>query len=265
MLDPKWYKAWHAWALANTEVVSHYMKTRSESDTNPIPQAMYTDFLVPAVRGMPIAVCCFRCAYTDSTGFFHSIALSPGKSLQDTLRLLTLWFNYGHQGDVSAAMQEGLGSVSIDTWLEVIPQVCKLSASSNCADRANVTADRSTLRASYQCQTLGTANAGRHWSSASAGTGICSDSGQQISKPTSPPSSTVDPRQNARTQRYTCGTGGYSTLRRNAIAEILLRLCWLLLNSTVWQSFGKSFGMTAWKKPLDYIMRKRTPMRCLGC
>ena len=69
----------------------------------------------------------------SSTGFFHSIALSPGKSLQDTLRLLTLWFNYGHQGDVSAAMQEGLGSVSIDTWLEVIPQVRKISASSDLA------------------------------------------------------------------------------------------------------------------------------------
>ena len=62
MLDPKWYKAWHAWALANTEVVSHYMKTRSESDTNPIPQAMYTDFLVPAVRGISAVVCYLRSA-----------------------------------------------------------------------------------------------------------------------------------------------------------------------------------------------------------
>lgn len=55
--------------------------------------------------------------------FFRSIALSPDSSLQDTLRLLTLWFKYGHVNEVSNTIMEGFRSVSVDTWLEVIPQV----------------------------------------------------------------------------------------------------------------------------------------------
>jgi len=47
----------------------------------------------------------------------------PGAALQDILRLLTLWFNHGSAPDVEAALQEGFGHVSIDTWLVVIPQV----------------------------------------------------------------------------------------------------------------------------------------------
>lgn len=42
---------------------------------------------------------------------------------QDILRLLTLWFNHGGAPDVEAALLEGFGLVSIDTWLVVIPQI----------------------------------------------------------------------------------------------------------------------------------------------
>ena len=44
-------------------------------------------------------------------------------SLQDILRLLTLWFNHGAAPEVEAALVEGFGHVSIDTWLVVIPQI----------------------------------------------------------------------------------------------------------------------------------------------
>ncbi|KPV75332.1 uncharacterized protein RHOBADRAFT_53323, partial [Rhodotorula graminis WP1] len=103
-LDPTWYKAWHAWALANSEVVSHFAKSQGEQDPNK-PQA-YSVHLVPAVQA-----------------FFRSIALSTDSSLQDTLRLLTLWFKYGHVNEVSTAIMEGFRSVSIDTWLDVVPQL----------------------------------------------------------------------------------------------------------------------------------------------
>jgi len=43
--------------------------------------------------------------------------------LQDALRLLTLWFRYGRYQEVNIAVQEGFKSVSIDTWLQVIPQL----------------------------------------------------------------------------------------------------------------------------------------------
>lgn len=44
-------------------------------------------------------------------------------ALQDILRLLTLWFAHGGSPAAMAALQEGFGLVSIDTWLVVIPQV----------------------------------------------------------------------------------------------------------------------------------------------
>lgn len=56
-------------------------------------------------------------------GFFHSIALRNEDALQDTLRLLTLWFKFGAHDDVSQAMASGFSVVEVDTWLEVIPQV----------------------------------------------------------------------------------------------------------------------------------------------
>jgi FKBP12-rapamycin complex-associated protein len=43
--------------------------------------------------------------------------------LQDTLRLLTLWFKFGAHDDVSHAMGSGFGVVEVDTWLDVVPQV----------------------------------------------------------------------------------------------------------------------------------------------
>ena len=57
------------------------------------------------------------------TGFFRSIALQNENALQDTLRLLTLWFKFGDHDDVSNAMAGGFANVDVDTWLEVIPQV----------------------------------------------------------------------------------------------------------------------------------------------
>jgi len=97
--DDEWYRAWHAWALANFEAVSQYQKLGLTDKSAP--------HLVPAVAG-----------------FFRSIALAPqSESLQDTLRLLTLWFKYGDKKKVEEALVEGFNTVSIDTWLQVIPQL----------------------------------------------------------------------------------------------------------------------------------------------
>lgn len=62
-------------------------------------------------------------AQGQNIGFFHSIALRNVDALQDTLRLLTLWFKFGAHDDVSHAMANGFSKVEVDTWLEVIPQV----------------------------------------------------------------------------------------------------------------------------------------------
>lgn len=115
--DPQWYKAWHAWAYINCETVLFY-KHQQQDKTAVVccsinfPSLVdliflqVKEFAVPAVEG-----------------FFKSIALSKGNSLQDTLRLLTLWFDYGQYSEVYDAIVTGLTSIDIDTWLHVIPQL----------------------------------------------------------------------------------------------------------------------------------------------
>ncbi|OXG23734.1 FKBP12-rapamycin complex-associated protein [Cryptococcus neoformans Ze90-1] len=100
-LDPEWYQAWHTWALANFEVI-----TQLEVSQQGLSPVHFTTYIIPAVEG-----------------FLKSISLSPGNSLQDTLRLLTLWFTYGYSSGVTAAVSQGLPTVNIDVWLEVIPQI----------------------------------------------------------------------------------------------------------------------------------------------
>jgi hypothetical protein len=43
--------------------------------------------------------------------------------LQDTLRLLTLWFAHGGDARVHAEVAAGLEGASVDTWLAVVPQL----------------------------------------------------------------------------------------------------------------------------------------------
>ena len=107
---PGWEKAWHSWAYFNCEALAYY-NAKGESDAA-------QQFVAPAV-----------------TGFFRSIELgqtadkssTPGRptsnNLQDILRLLTLWFNYGNTPEVEAALVDGFNQVSIDTWLAVLPQL----------------------------------------------------------------------------------------------------------------------------------------------
>ncbi|GAM22047.1 hypothetical protein SAMD00019534_052220 [Acytostelium subglobosum LB1] len=97
--DPNWYKAWHSWALINFEVVSHFEQNGGTAE-------QIASHLIPSIHS-----------------FFRSIALAPEKSLQDTLRLLTLWFKHGAQKDVEACLLQGFNTISIDTWLQVIPQL----------------------------------------------------------------------------------------------------------------------------------------------
>ncbi|PSR84348.1 phosphatidylinositol 3-kinase-like protein [Coniella lustricola] len=103
--NSRWYKAWHAWALANFEVVQAIL-ARADGSPARIDHTIVANHVVPAVHG-----------------FFESISLSKGSSLQDTLRLLTLWLTHGGYSEVNAAVTEGFTRVSVDTWLEVIPQL----------------------------------------------------------------------------------------------------------------------------------------------
>jgi FKBP12-rapamycin complex-associated protein len=120
--NPKWHKAWHAWALANFDIVTSLtappeIDPRASSDagrhnknlTRDTKELSYPEvmkYVVPAIQG-----------------FFKSIALSSTSSMQDTLRLLTLWFAHGKHVEVTREVSDGFKTVSIDTWLGVIPQL----------------------------------------------------------------------------------------------------------------------------------------------
>ena len=43
--------------------------------------------------------------------------------LQDVLRLLHLWFKFGHIREVKRALQNAFDEISVRTWLDVIPQI----------------------------------------------------------------------------------------------------------------------------------------------
>ncbi|XP_072960137.1 serine/threonine-protein kinase TOR [Typha angustifolia] len=106
-----WGKAWHTWALFNTAVMSHYT-LRSRPD-------IAGKYVVAAV-----------------TGYFYSIACASSSkgvddSLQDILRLLTLWFNHGATSEVQMALQKGFSHVKIEMWLVVLPQIIARIHSNN--------------------------------------------------------------------------------------------------------------------------------------
>ena len=49
--------------------------------------------------------------------------LGRERALQDTLRLLTVWFKYGSNPAVDDAVQRGFGTIPIEMWLLVTPQI----------------------------------------------------------------------------------------------------------------------------------------------
>ena len=120
--DPNWYKAWHTWALANFEVVNHLLN-QAEAKAADVMGTTLVPHIIPAVQGNVYLWVHFALIKPCILGFFRSIALRGENSLQDTLRLLTLWFKFGAQDEVSHAIANGFSTVEVDTWLEVIPQV----------------------------------------------------------------------------------------------------------------------------------------------
>jgi len=117
-LDSKWYKAWHHWALFNYEIVSFNQRgglvgTPSTRGAGMSAGQQGGSYLVPAVNGFVRSIDLGLSAEKKKSGHVQ----------QDILRLLTLWFKYGNRSDVVAAIEDGFNQLSIDTWLNVIPQI----------------------------------------------------------------------------------------------------------------------------------------------
>lgn len=134
--DTKWYKAWHNWALANFEVISLFTTQGAKNTKQPEIMEQndqvklapadeeHAKALLPAQPANMIPMeAVQRHVIPSIKGFFHSIALSNSNFLQDTLRLLTLWFKFGGIPEAAQAMAEGFNMVKIDNWLQVVPQL----------------------------------------------------------------------------------------------------------------------------------------------
>ncbi|KAJ1558413.1 phosphatidylinositol kinase- protein kinase tor1, partial [Cladochytrium tenue] len=125
--------AWASWATGGKAVREHaYVQMReftvSLVERLGIHSAEDISFQIENSRGDEARMSLFkllaRC-YLKIGEWENALQdeLSEGNSLQDTLRLLTLWFKYGHQKEVTDAIAEGFGTTNIDVWLQVIPQL----------------------------------------------------------------------------------------------------------------------------------------------
>lgn len=128
--DNRWYKAWHNWALVNFEVISAVTSGKkpdnaASNDTSKPNQkhgSIQNDIIKIEGREYSMELI-QRHVIPAIKGFFHSISLSKTSSLQDTLRLLTLWFTFGGTSEAGQAMYAGFNLIKIDSWLEVLPQL----------------------------------------------------------------------------------------------------------------------------------------------
>lgn len=120
--DKKWYKAWHNWALANFEVISLYSPGNGSNTASVLEQSETQSKQVQQLQMISMEVV-QRHVIPSIQGFFHSISLSSSNSLQDTLRLLALWFKFGGIPEAAQAMSDGFNMVKIDNWLQIIPQL----------------------------------------------------------------------------------------------------------------------------------------------
>lgn len=108
------YKAWHAWAIFNFELGNQLIVIDANSS--------FSNLQNSSLNPSHISSNNFEYVKNAIDGFLKSISLSKN-SLQDSLRLLTLWFTHAGRDDIFETLAQGIRTVSIDTWLQVIPQL----------------------------------------------------------------------------------------------------------------------------------------------
>ena len=119
-LAPDQYRVWHTWAVTNYDQLNVSLDINDlggGSMLSPGKSTMLTDasgdtttYAIEAIKG-----------------FSKSMTLGGKQGvnnlLEDTLRLLTLWFSYGTKNGVYDVLAEELNNVAPENWLGVIPQL----------------------------------------------------------------------------------------------------------------------------------------------
>uniref|UniRef100_A0A4W3GLM4 Serine/threonine-protein kinase TOR n=1 Tax=Callorhinchus milii TaxID=7868 RepID=A0A4W3GLM4_CALMI len=137
--DRNWYKAWHAWAVMNFEAVLHYKhqnqarddkkKLRHPSGASANSEASNSESEGDSNETSPVSSPVQKKVNevqpphrTLTLQFENELNLSVLITFP-FVRVLTLWFDYGHWPDVNEGLVEGIKTIQIDTWLQVIPQL----------------------------------------------------------------------------------------------------------------------------------------------
>ncbi len=101
-------KTWHLFGLTNYKRVQLINATK-ENLPNPATDKNYLQLIGNAFNG-----------------FIKSISLGGPEfteTLQDTLKLLELWFKYGDLPEIKQALKSNYESVDLVCWLNVVPQM----------------------------------------------------------------------------------------------------------------------------------------------
>lgn len=84
--------------------------------TNTLQQQLYT-YVTPAIQGF------FTCIRLSSSVSSSGSNNQEATCLQDTLRLLTIWFDYCNNNEIYDVLYEGIQHTPMEIWLQVIPQL----------------------------------------------------------------------------------------------------------------------------------------------
>ncbi len=149
-LDPSSYRAWHAWAMLNLNLIGSEVK-QIEMNANAVHEFEEDETEGRGLR-TPLSIYSLVSSGSQCGGSGNLVrawssasALSPVKcghaaiavqaffrclllggkitTVQDTLRLLTLWFQYGEDPGVDTEMALGIRGSPTEAWLAVVPQL----------------------------------------------------------------------------------------------------------------------------------------------
>jgi len=123
-LDDGNYKAWHSWAMVNFNIME---QLRSQADANQQRRPGQPYRPPNPAMAAKLQRHLIVSAANAAQGFLRAVSLGRKKwsgSVQtNLLKLLNVWFWYGNTDDVAAQLASGFVTVSLDSWLGVLPQL----------------------------------------------------------------------------------------------------------------------------------------------
>ncbi|GMR47395.1 hypothetical protein PMAYCL1PPCAC_17590 [Pristionchus mayeri] len=126
--DPKWHKGWHRLATAYFNALG---SQKEREKTSMAGQGVNASFMAPP-HILPHTSQVTLFATEAVKAFTRALHLAEGSRLEDTLRLLALWFEYGERDEVFEQLDLSARSLPLNMWLEVTPQLmARLDSATN--------------------------------------------------------------------------------------------------------------------------------------